>query len=321
MAAAGYQAEQALHDSMEKNAGKYILVVEGGIPTAENGIHCKIGGKTAMEMLEEVAANAAAIIAYGTCATFGGVQAAKPNPTGSVGVDSLVFDKPIINISGCPPNPVNFLGTVLHYLTFQRLPAVDSLKRPKFAYGRRIHDHCERLAHFDEGRFVDLIEVDAASRTKVDQTRDLLEAMIADYPQAADVVLRVDGGMTASDWTMQFLADILGAQVDRPKVLETTALGAAWLAGWRAGICGGPEDFAKGWALERRFGILKIDPPTRDQTIRLKVLQILDDAEVPFEQALSEAMSDGDLPDMEQGINHAKQGNAQTKKHTEDDPQ
>ncbi len=155
MAAAGHQAEQAMHDSMEKNAGKYLLVVEGGIPTADNGVYCKISGKTAVDILQEVSSNAAAIIAYGTCATFGGIQAAEPNPTGAVGVDQLVQDKPIVNISGCPPNPVNFLGTVLHYLTFQRLPALDGLKRPKFGYGRRIHDQCERRAHFDEGRFVE----------------------------------------------------------------------------------------------------------------------------------------------------------------------
>ncbi|MCB1332444.1 MAG: glycerol kinase, partial [Roseivivax sp.] len=85
------------------------------------------------------------------------------------------------------------------------------------------------------------------------QTRDLLEAMRADWTSPAQGVLRVDGGMVASDWAMQFLADILGAEVDRPVVTETTALGAAWLAGWRAGLCGGPEEFAKSWALERRF--------------------------------------------------------------------
>ena len=85
------------------------------------------------------------------------------------------------------------------------------------------------------------------------QTRDLLQAMRADWGAAADGVLRVDGGMTASDWAMQFLADILGAPVDRPVVTETTALGAAWLAGWRAGVCGGPAEFAKSWALQHRF--------------------------------------------------------------------
>jgi glycerol kinase len=85
------------------------------------------------------------------------------------------------------------------------------------------------------------------------QTRDLMEAMRADWPDAGDAVLRVDGGMTSSDWTMQFLADILDAPVDRPKVLETTALGAAWLAGMQAGIYPGPEEFGKDWALDRRF--------------------------------------------------------------------
>ncbi|WP_199259260.1 glycerol kinase GlpK [Paracoccus binzhouensis] len=85
------------------------------------------------------------------------------------------------------------------------------------------------------------------------QTRDLLEAMRADWPDAAQGVLRVDGGMVASDWTMQFLADILGAPVDRPRVTETTALGAGYLAGLGAGLCPPPEDFARDWALERRF--------------------------------------------------------------------
>ena len=85
------------------------------------------------------------------------------------------------------------------------------------------------------------------------QTRDLLEAMRADWGGAADGVLRVDGGMTASDWTMQFLSDIIGAPVDRPEVLETTAMGAAWLAGSRAGVYPDAQGFAKGWALERRF--------------------------------------------------------------------
>ena len=86
------------------------------------------------------------------------------------------------------------------------------------------------------------------------QTRDLLEAMRKDWQGGAkDTVLRVDGGMVASDWTMQFLADILDAPVDRPTILETTALGAAWLAGMKAGVWPGMEEFAKGWARDRRF--------------------------------------------------------------------
>jgi glycerol kinase len=95
------------------------------------------------------------------------------------------------------------------------------------------------------------------------QTRDLLEAMRADWGTAAEGVLRVDGGMTASDWTMQFLADILGAPVDRPKVTETTALGAAYLAAMQADVIGGPAEFATGWALDRRFSPV-MDPSVRD---------------------------------------------------------
>ncbi len=153
MAAAGHQAEHNLHETV--NNHPFILVVEGAIPTKDGGIYCKIAGKTAMDILAEVAPKASAIIAIGTCAAFGGLQAASPNPTGAVGVQDLVSDKPIVNIPGCPPNPISFLGTILHYLTFKRLPALDKLNRPLFAYGRRIHDHCERRAHFDEGRFVE----------------------------------------------------------------------------------------------------------------------------------------------------------------------
>ncbi|MEE4137195.1 MAG: hydrogenase small subunit, partial [Desulforhopalus sp.] len=93
MAAAGHQAEQNLHDTVDNHP--FILVVEGAIPTAENGIHCMIAGKTAMEILAEVAPKATAIIAIGSCATFGGIQAADPNPTGAVGVMDLVSGKPI----------------------------------------------------------------------------------------------------------------------------------------------------------------------------------------------------------------------------------
>ncbi|PTX54813.1 glycerol kinase [Litoreibacter ponti] len=96
------------------------------------------------------------------------------------------------------------------------------------------------------------------------QTRDLLEAMQADWSGNGENVLRVDGGMTASDWAMQFLSDIIGAQVDRPEVLETTALGAAWLAGSRAGIYPDMDGFAKSWALERRF------EPSMDEDTRAR---------------------------------------------------
>ncbi|MBX6741950.1 MAG: glycerol kinase GlpK [Acetobacteraceae bacterium] len=93
----------------------------------------------------------------------------------------------------------------------------------------------------------------AALESVAYQTRDLLDAMHADCPEAGDTILRVDGGMVASDWTMQFLADLLGAPVDRPVVKETTALGAAWLAGLQSGLMPPPGSAATHWRLERRF--------------------------------------------------------------------
>lgn len=155
MAAAGHQAEDLLQETINKYQGKFICIVEGAIPTKDNGIYCKIAGRTAMEILADVAPKAAAIISIGSCASFGGIQAASPNPTGAVGVEDLVSGTPVINVPGCPPNPVSLLGTILHFMTFKKFPVLDQFKRPKFAYGRRNHDHCERRAHFDEGRFVE----------------------------------------------------------------------------------------------------------------------------------------------------------------------
>ncbi len=152
MAAAGHQAEAARKSAMKANKGKYVLVVEGAIPVAKDGIYCKIGGHKAIDMLKECAADAAAVIAIGSCASWGGMPSTEPNPTGASGVAD-VLGKPVVTIPGCPPNPYNFLATVVHFLTFGKLPDIDHLGRPKFAYGRIIHEHCERRAHFDAGRF------------------------------------------------------------------------------------------------------------------------------------------------------------------------
>jgi hydrogenase small subunit len=152
-AAAGHQIEEQLHSAMKKYAGNYVLVVEGSIPEKDNGVYCQIGGKTAVDSLKEVAADCAAIIALGSCAAWGGLPSADPNPTGAVGVSSIIKDKPIVSVPGCPPSPYNFLSTVVHYLLFNKLPTLDKEGRPMFAYGRLIHEQCERRAHFDAGRF------------------------------------------------------------------------------------------------------------------------------------------------------------------------
>ncbi|BAN34603.1 hydrogenase (NiFe) small subunit HydA [Sulfuricella denitrificans skB26] len=151
-AAAGHQVEAARRLAMKENKGKYLLVVEGAIPTKDKGIYCKIGGQTAIDMLKECAADAGAVVAIGSCSSWGGMPSTGPNPTGSSSAGE-VLGKVIPNIPGCPPNPYNFLSTVVHFLTFGKLPEVDHLGRPKFAYSRLIHENCERRAHFDAGRF------------------------------------------------------------------------------------------------------------------------------------------------------------------------
>jgi hydrogenase small subunit len=163
MAAAGHQAEKALQDAMAQNEGKYLLVVTGSVPLAENGIYTTIGGRTAEVVLREAAAGAAAVIAVGACAHWGNIQAARPNPTGAVGVGDIVKDKAVVNIAGCPPIGDVVTATVVHFLTFGRVPELDSDGRPLFAYGKRIHDQCPRRAHFDAGQFVEAFD-DAAAR-------------------------------------------------------------------------------------------------------------------------------------------------------------
>ncbi len=153
MAAAGKQAEEAKKATIE--AGGHIVIVEGSIPLKDNGLYCCIGGHTAKDILFEAVEKAAAVIAVGSCAAFGGLPAAGPNPTDAVGVRDLVKNVPVINLPGCPVNVVNLTATVVHYLTFNALPALDSLGRPLFAYGKRIHDNCERRPHFDAGQFVE----------------------------------------------------------------------------------------------------------------------------------------------------------------------
>jgi hydrogenase small subunit len=153
MAASGAQAEAALRTAMKENAGKYVLVAEGAIPLNNDGRFYEFGGRPGVQVLKEAAANSAAIIAMGSCASWGGVPSSDPNPTGAVGVDSVVSGKPIINLPGCPPNPYNLLAVVLEYVTMGRVPELDELRRPKFAYDRVIHENCPRRAHFDAGRF------------------------------------------------------------------------------------------------------------------------------------------------------------------------
>ena len=154
MAAAGQQAEDQLQMAMKKYKGQYICVVEGAIPTKYDGAYGKIAGRPFLEIAKEVVPNALATIAIGACATYGGIPAAKPNPGGYKGLgDALGVE--VVNIAGCPPNPVNFVGTVVNYLLLGKLPDTDDLGRPLFAYGKTIHDQCPRRGHFENDEFVE----------------------------------------------------------------------------------------------------------------------------------------------------------------------
>lgn len=154
MAPSGFNAEKSLHDVVKNHKGKYIAVVEGSIPIKDGGVYCCVAGRTALEIAKEVCGNALATLAVGSCASHGGVPAAKPNPTQAVGVKQALANATVVNLPGCPANPENVTATIVHYLTFGALPALDSEARPLFAYGKRIHDNCERRPHFDAGQFV-----------------------------------------------------------------------------------------------------------------------------------------------------------------------
>ena len=154
MVPSGKAAEKSLMDVVKNQKGKYIAIVEGAIPMKDNGIYCTVGGRTALSTAREVCGNAMATIAVGSCAAWGGVASAYPNPTGSVGVKDAVSGIALVNLPGCPMNVENLTATIVHFLTFKSLPQLDSQSRPLFAHGKRIHDNCERRAHFDAGQFV-----------------------------------------------------------------------------------------------------------------------------------------------------------------------
>jgi hydrogenase small subunit len=156
MAAAGAQAESARDDTVRNNKGAYIALVEGSIPGDADSGFCTIGGRAALDIAREVCGNAMATIAVGTCATFGGIPAARPNPTRALSVaDAVPGVKNLINMSACPANAENITALIVYYLTLKQWPPLDRYRRPLFAYGKSIHDGCERRAHFDAGQYVE----------------------------------------------------------------------------------------------------------------------------------------------------------------------
>lgn len=151
----GEAFEAHLEETIKKYHGEYILAVEGAVPIGEHAYTCMSGGHSFEHTLKHVAEGAKAVIAYGTCATAGGIQAAAPNPTESRGIRSLIGAKPYIAVPGCPPIPEVMTGVVMHVALFGTLPPLDGEGRPRQFYGNRIHDTCYRRPFFDAGMFAE----------------------------------------------------------------------------------------------------------------------------------------------------------------------
>jgi len=161
MAASGHQAEEARAKAIKE--GGYLLVIEGSIPVAEDGLFCTVGGKTFKDIVRETASKAAAIIPVGACATYGGIP--RSGPTDAVGYlfrgtrkhhyfDDVTTGKPVINLPTCPLHPERLVAVIVHYLTFGTVPPLDDFNRPIAFYGFSQHENCERRGHFDAGRFM-----------------------------------------------------------------------------------------------------------------------------------------------------------------------
>jgi len=162
-AASGQAAEAAREAAMAENRDNYLLVVDGSIPLDNPG-YSTIAGISNLDMLNEVAAHAAAVIAVGTCAAYGGLPHASPNPTGAVSVGDIIKDKPLVNVPGCPPIPVVITGVLAHFLTFGRLPELDHLGRPLAFYGNSIHDRCYRRPFYERGKFANSFDDEGARK-------------------------------------------------------------------------------------------------------------------------------------------------------------
>jgi hydrogenase small subunit len=164
MAAAGHQAEAIPEKVIKEHAGNYVLCVEGNPPLKEDGMYCFVGGKPFVENLRRAAAGARFVIAWGHCASWGCVQAAKPNPVGTAPVHKVVVDRPVIKVPGCPPVAEVMTGILSYVLTFDQLPALDRQGRPRMFYSQRLHDKCYRRGHFDAGQFAEAFDDEGARK-------------------------------------------------------------------------------------------------------------------------------------------------------------
>lgn len=157
MAASGHLAFETIYETARQAEGKLILIVEGAIPVANGGRYCTIGEKggkhiTMLDAVTELGSKAAAIVAVGACATFGGIPAGKPNPTEAKGVGEILKGKAVLNITGCPSHPDWIVGSLVHVLLYG-LPKLDNYGRPTLFFGQNIHQNCPNYSYYSEAKF------------------------------------------------------------------------------------------------------------------------------------------------------------------------
>ena len=161
--ASGELAEEARLQAMRENHGSYLVIVDGSLPgPGSNMGYSTVAGHSNLDILLETVEGAAAVIAVGTCAAFGGLPRAHPNPTGAVAVQDIITNKPVINVSGCPPIPTVISGVLAQFLTFGKLPELDAYGRPLAFFGQSIHDRCYRRPFYDKGLFAETFDDEGA---------------------------------------------------------------------------------------------------------------------------------------------------------------
>lgn len=152
MAPSGLSAEKSRDDIMAKYPGKYLVIVEGAIPTGANGAYCTIGGRSALSIAQQLCSKAKATLACGSCSVTGCLASANPNPTGAKGVLEAFPSMPnVLNMPGCPANVVNITAAIAYLITYGKWPSLDSSRRPEFAYGKTVHERCPRKERFEDG--------------------------------------------------------------------------------------------------------------------------------------------------------------------------
>jgi hydrogenase small subunit len=168
-AASGHYAEEARQQAIKQHYGSYLLVVDGSVPLAMNGACSTIAGRTNLDILQECIDGAAAVIAIGTCATFGGLPGAHPNPTQAAGVGDLMqrgllAERKLINIPGCPPLPIAISSVLAHFLAYGRFPLLDEAKRPLVFYGNTVHERCSRYHFYQKEQFAESFDDEGARK-------------------------------------------------------------------------------------------------------------------------------------------------------------